>query len=270
MIRIVQLSDSHFGTTNAEKTTALVSVVKDLKPDLILLSGDITQRARVSEFIQARDLLESLAPTPIISTPGNHDISLLNFFERLFFPYRRYKNILRHPAEGKWKKDGVEVVCLNSTSRFRHTDGYLNALELTRLNSPADDTHFRMAVFHHPMDCAKPKDEENIVKNAQAIAEKLQATQIDLVVGGHVHDPFVTLSTRKYKGRAFVISVAGTCLSYRTRSGAPNSFSVYDISRDAFEAHRFDLKPTKDFQKVSTVRFVKNGDEWSSTSPSGL
>jgi 3',5'-cyclic AMP phosphodiesterase CpdA len=262
MIRIVHLSDSHFGTTSDEKLMAIETSIRELKPDLILLSGDITQRAKVREFNAAREFLDRFSGTPIISTPGNHDISLTNFFERLLYPYRRYSTILKHPPEARWRKGDVEVVCMNSTSRFRHKDGALNAIELSRLNERSDGVKFRVAVFHHPMDCARPSDQKNIIEGSERIAAKLQAEDIDLVVGGHIHDPLMTLSTHRYPGRAFVISVAGTCLSSRTRYGVPNSFSVYDIEGSQLGVHRYDFAGASAFQRVSSCQFRRHQSEW--------
>jgi 3',5'-cyclic AMP phosphodiesterase CpdA len=263
MIRILHLSDPHFGTTSQEKLDALRESVKSLQPDLILFSGDITQRARVSEFKSARKFLDQFPDIPKISTTGNHDISLTNMIERFFYPYRRYTTIMEFPKEGRWRKGDVEVICLNSTSRFRHKDGALNTIELLRLDPRTEGVRFRLAVFHHPMDCRRESDEKNIIKGAASIASKLQSTDVDLVVGGHVHDPFVTLSSRKYPGRPFVISVAGTCLSSRTRSGAPNSFSVYEIEGDALKAHRFDLGENHAFKKVASCQFTRHSGAWS-------
>ncbi len=261
MIKILHLSDPHFGTTSHEKLEALEASVRELRPDLILFSGDITQRARIREFRAAKEFLDRFPDIPKISTTGNHDISLTNMFERLFYPYRRYTNIMQFPKEGRWCKEDVEVICLNSTSRFRHKDGALNAIELLRLVPRQEGVRFRLAVFHHPMDTKRVQDEKNIIDGAPLIARKLQDNEIDLVAGGHVHDPFVTLSTRKYEGRPFIISVAGTCLSSRVRAGAPNSFSAYEIADGELKIDRHDLG-ADGFHVVSTSQYSHQSGEW--------
>lgn len=227
VLRIAHLSDSHFGTVLPEVRRALLSKLTEQKPDLVLLTGDITQRARSGQFRDAREFLKALAPIPAIAVPGNHDIPLFNLYARFFHPYRGFKTLFKDQLERDFVYDDVVVIGLNSTSRWRHVQGDFDLTRVRRRLEQAPRGRVRIVAFHHPVDCDKTVDEPNLLRNARATLELFSEQGVDLVVGGHIHDPHVGLSSGRYPElpRSFVVGVAGTCLSWRTRTGAPNSFT---------------------------------------------
>ena len=233
VVRIVHLSDPHFGTIPEGVTEGLRETLKGLKADLILISGDITQRARRKQFEAARAFMESLKPTPRFAVPGNHDIPLFNLFGRFTNPYRGYHAHFQDKRETDLLIGDVRVVGLNSTSRWRRVQG---ALKIPRIEEPLlqnwKTAQVRIVAVHHPLDCAKRVDDKNLLRGREAAFQLFERAEIDLVVSGHVHDPFTTLSNARYpeSKRAMILSVAGTCLSRRTRKGAPNSFQVIEVT----------------------------------------
>src|SRR6476661_987702 len=90
MSLLMQISDTHFGTEQGDVVEALVRLVREQAPDLVMLSGDITQRARRRQFAAARAFVDRLAPVPLVAIPGNHDIPLFNVALRLMAPYANY------------------------------------------------------------------------------------------------------------------------------------------------------------------------------------
>lgn len=234
-LKIVHVSDLHFGADVPAVIAAITKAIKDVGPDLILATGDITQRARAPQFIAARQFMDQFHPTPMISIPGNHDIPLFDIFTRLFNPYRGYLKFFKGSLQGMFHQNGVEVLTLNSTYFLRHVQGHLPIDRLeTALEQFQKTTRFRVVAFHHPMDCLKPIDEHNILRNGAEAIKLFSKYKVDLVVGGHIHDP-VTRSTRtRYPNidPAFLLSVAGTSTSYRVRRNAPNSFNVYEFKED--------------------------------------
>jgi 3',5'-cyclic AMP phosphodiesterase CpdA len=232
LLRIAHLSDSHFGTILPGVREGLRATLQEIKPDLILLTGDITQRARASQFIEAHEFVESLKPVPVICVPGNHDIPLFNIFGRLLDPYRGFRKYFKYRLEKDYIQGDVVVTGLNSASRWRHVQGdfKLDRVE-KRLREKHTEAKVHIAAFHHPVDCAKLQDEKNLLKNAAQTMSLFDRTGIDLIVGGHIHDPSVTLSKTRYPQteRSMVICVAGTCLSWRTRKNAPNSFNLIEV-----------------------------------------
>lgn len=232
ILRIAHLSDPHFGTIMPGVREGLLQTLSELKPDLILITGDITQRARRKQFRQAKEFTHQFAQGQVIAVPGNHDIPLFNIFERLFNPYRGFKKLFKDQLEKDFIRGDVLVTGLNSTNRFRHVQGDFDIPHLERrLTKDRQKTKVHIAAFHHPMDCAKPSDEKNLLKGRLATIKLFDEHCVDLVVGGHIHDPYVTLSKVRYPDtkRTMILTVAGTCLSWRTRPGAPNSFNFIEV-----------------------------------------
>lgn len=266
-VRVLHLSDPHFGTVKPEIKEALLIAIKELNPSLIVLSGDISQRARYKQFREARQFTKTLSEYPLIAIPGNHDIPLLNIFARLFYPYSGFRSVFKGSLEKHLAINGVHVLALNSTSRFRHVQGDLKIKVLkNKLADIPKDAVIKIVTFHHPMACPKNVDVKNLIKGREEVMKILEENKIDLVLGGHIHDPHVGLSTDHYKNvkRAAIFSVAGTCLSWRTRADAPNSFHVIDI--ETANTHqlvitRYDIqKNTFKFEPISSNKFIKNSE----------
>lgn len=266
-IRIAHVSDPHFGTTDENKKNALRERLLQLAPDWIVISGDITQRARRSQFTEAREFCRSLSPIEIIAVPGNHDIALFNAFERFISPYRGFERTLGFPIRDRRKRGPFEVIACNSTDRFRHIQGELGAEDLRRIGNYSDESAVRIAVFHQPLDCPKPQDEKNLLRDRDESVPRLQSSKVDLVLSGHIHDPLVISSASRYpEGHKFVISVAGTCLSSRTRSFAPNSFHFVEIEtgdETAMAITRYDLLK-EEFDVRAVSNFVRRAGSWES------
>jgi len=153
------------------------------------------------------------------------------------------------------------VMGLNSTSRWRHIQGKLdlNRVRDQLLNSWGD-AKTRVVMLHHPLSCRKPEDQgENLLRGIEQTQELFRQAKVDLVLSGHVHDPWVTTFGNS------VVSTAGTCLSWRTRKDAPNSYHCIDIDSDS---HRITVerRDVKDwvFQPVKGSRkiFAQEASGW--------
>ena len=132
MSLLLQISDTHFGTEQADVVEALVRLVKDEAPDLIILSGDITQRARRSQFAAARAFVDRLAPTPLIAIPGNHDIPLFNMPMRLLAPYAGYSRAFGDDLEPEFERAQLLVLGVNTTRPHNHADGEISSEQVQR------------------------------------------------------------------------------------------------------------------------------------------
>lgn len=267
-IKIIHISDPHFGTTSSEKIRSLTEAIYNLQPDMVLVSGDITQRARRQQFLQAREFYDQLSPFSVISVPGNHDIPLFNLFARFFDPYHGYRKILGAELHEQKRLRWLEVVALNSTHPSRHVNGALSLAEQSRLLGFSTESKFRIALLHHPLDCAEQADEKNLLLHAESIMHHLEGNKVDLVLTGHIHDPLVRLSHHRYPNslRPCILTVAGTCLSSRTRPGAPNSFHYLQasLSKDQdFDLHitRYDLSTKMRFEPIFESNYIRRGRE---------
>ena len=267
-LTIAHLSDPHFGTINEGVAEGLLRSLNKLSPSLVLFTGDITQRARRSQFTAAKQFTHCLQPTPVIAVPGNHDIPLFNLPTRLFNPYWGFKNLFKDQLEKDFTHGDVQVFGLNSTSRWRHVQGDFKISRIRkRFSGPRSDSVVRIAAFHHPMDCFRDVDEKNLLRGRDQTIQVLDQAQIDLVVGGHIHDPFVTLSTKRYPQikRPMILAVAGTCLSWRTRKNAPNSFNLIEVNTAGdprITIARHDMKADFSFIQVSQNQFRREDSGW--------
>lgn len=234
-LRVAHLSDPHFGTIFMGVEEGLRDILREVQPHLVLLTGDITQRARVDQFKAAKNFIDQIGCEVVIAVPGNHDIPLGNIFGRIFHPYKGYENILKQKLEQTIVLKDICITCLNSTSRWRHVQGELKNSYLEKhFQDNNSESKVRIVAFHHPMDCAEHIDDKNLLKQSNNAITHFERHKIDMVLGGHIHDPYINLSDARFPQiqRRIIFSVAGTCLSSRTRAGAPNSFNLIEINTD--------------------------------------
>ncbi|MEN5160670.1 metallophosphoesterase family protein [Achromobacter spanius] len=227
MTRILHLSDTHFGTERKAVVEAVLDLARQLSPDLVVLSGDITQRARRSQFAAARRFIERLA-LPVLAVPGNHDIPLFNVFLRALNPYGNYKRALGPILEPVFENDGVLAIGVNTTRPKRHKDGEISDAQIGRVAQrlrQARPGQLRIVVAHHPVRAKVESDLSNLlIGREQALAAWAQAG-VDLVLGGHIHLPYVLPLTAPTGSAGWIVQ-AGTTCSHRVRGSVPNSLGV--------------------------------------------
>lgn len=225
---LMHVSDTHFGVERPPVCAALHRLAQAQKPDVLLLSGDITQRARPDQFAAARTFLDSLGIPARVILPGNHDIALLNLPERLFAPYRRYRRAFGAAHDAVFDADGVRIVSVDSTRAYRHIDGELSADQIAMVSKALDGAPpdaLRIVMLHHPVAVTRLDDQHNRVHGHAVALRRWRADGADLILGGHIHLPFV----RRLGGdglRAAWTVQAGTAVSQRTRPEADNSINL--------------------------------------------
>ena len=132
MTLLLQISDPHFGTERPGVVEALLQLAAREQPELVVLSGDITQRARRSQFTAARAFIDRLGAIPALVIPGNHDIPLFNLFARVLHPYANHRRVFGADLEPVFESRELLVIGLNTTRRARHTDGEVPAEQIER------------------------------------------------------------------------------------------------------------------------------------------
>lgn len=165
MTRILHLSDLHFGTENPAVTEALLRLGEELQPSLYLLSGDITQRARRSQFAAARAFVERLQ-VPVLAVPGNHDLPLFNLPARLLNPYGNYRRAFGSQLEPVLETDQLLVACVNTTRAARHKNGEVSAVQIRRVEQQlrqARSAQLRIVMMHHPVRAVEETDVDNLL-----------------------------------------------------------------------------------------------------------
>jgi 3',5'-cyclic AMP phosphodiesterase CpdA len=238
MTVLLQVSDPHFGTERAPVMTALRQLVQQQQPDLLLLSGDITQRATRAQFAAARAFIDSLQVPHMLAIPGNHDIPLINLAARLCRPYARYRASFGTALEGEYENADVLVLTLNTTRRYRHIDGELSAKQIERVAArlrQATANCWRIVVTHQPLAVPHAQDAKDLLHGHEKALQCWSDAGADVVMGGHIHLPYVLAmhqSIPALPGPLWVVQ-AGTALSSRVRVGAPNSVNLLRIATPA-------------------------------------
>jgi 3',5'-cyclic AMP phosphodiesterase CpdA len=230
---LLHLSDTHFGTEQAPVVEALAALTHQLKPDLLVLTGDITQRARPGQFQAARSFMDRLA-APRLAIAGNHDIPLFNLWARLWRPYAHHAAAFGHDLEPVFRSADLLVVGVNTTRPWRHKHGQVSAAQVDRvvaLLERADAAQLRVVAVHQPAAVIRPEDRVNRLRGSAAALQRWSAAGADLVLGGHIHLPYVVAPPGL--ARAVWVVQAGTAVSNRLREAAPNSINVVRWGVDA-------------------------------------
>ncbi|MES2918634.1 MAG: metallophosphoesterase [Pseudomonadota bacterium] len=234
---LLHISDTHFGTEQPEVVEALLRLAAREPVDVVLWSGDITQRATAAEFAAARDFGERLRAPALRVIPGNHDIPLFDLLARATRPYAQFSRAFGPELEPEYAGPDVLVVMLNTTRTWRHRDGEVSAAQLQRSAArlaSAGPGQLRVVVVHQPVGVLVPSDRHNLMHGHEAAVQAWQAAGADLVLGGHIHLPYVMALGR---GDGLWAVQAGTAVSRRRRSGLPNSVNLIRYQAAEHDRH---------------------------------
>jgi 3',5'-cyclic AMP phosphodiesterase CpdA len=251
MRTVLHLSDIHFGRFEERLRLPLLAAAAELKPDLVVVSGDLTQRARAAQFQEAREFLDQL-PKPLIVVPGNHDVPVY----RPLSDYRRYITDDLHPSFGD---DEIAALGINTARGWIWKNGRVNLRQLERIRG-----HFRnvprgvakILVTHHPFDLPAHYGRRELVVRASRAMRTVAECGIDLLLAGHFH---VAHAGQTSGGRAAIFVAAGT-LSGRLR-GEANSFNTIRIVWPEIEIDHY-CWGSAGFSRRETQRFVLRDGGW--------
>lgn len=256
MTGLLHVSDPHFGTERPPVVEALVRWVGEHRPDVLVLSGDITQRARRRQFRAARAFVDRLGIGARVVIPGNHDVPLFALWSRLVRPYQHHLAAFGPELEPELETPELLVVTVNTTRWYRHVDGEVSSEQVERVAARlarAGPAQLRVVVTHQPIAVNRRQDEHNLLHGREPAARRWSAAGADLVLGGHIHLPYVAALHEQMPDlpRPLWAIQAGTALSRRIRHQADNSINWirYDaaepVPRHAF-VERWDYVPAAD------------------------
>ncbi|MEW6293267.1 MAG: metallophosphoesterase [Pseudomonadota bacterium] len=223
---LLQISDTHFGTEQPLVVEAVVALAAQQRPDIVVLSGDITQRARPAQFRAAKAFVDRLG-APVLAVPGNHDIALFDLWARLTRPYARYTRVFGANLEPVFSSPDLLVIGVNTTRAWRHKHGEVSTAQIDRvatLLTAASPQQLRVVVVHQPAAVPQAEERYNLLRGHHAALQVWSAAGADLVLGGHIHLPYA-LALDGLARRLWVLQ-AGTAVSSRTRPEAPNSVNI--------------------------------------------
>lgn len=262
MVTVLHLSDPHFGTEREAVLQALLRHVQQDRPEVLILSGDITQRARRRQFRQARLFVDSLGIASCLAIPGNHDIPLFNLAARVLHPYANYCREFGADLEPELETDTLLVLTVNTTRPHRHKDGEVSLRQIERVTQrlrAARTEQLRIVVTHQPVAVLRQPDAINLLHGHEEAAQRWTEAGADLLLGGHIHFPYILDLREQHPAlsRHCRVLQAGTALSSRVRAEADNSFNVirhnviHQKGRQVVHVERWDyVEHLRQFQRV--------------------
>ena len=266
MRTIVHLSDLHFGRVDAPLLEPLIGSISGIKPDLVAVSGDLTQRARSHQFLEARAFLDRL-PQPQIVVPGNHDIPLHNLYARFVGRLAKYRRYITDDLQPVYADKEMIVIGVNTARSLTFKGGRINQLQVAELRAKlcaGGDSAIKAVVTHHPFDLPESHDERDLVGRAQMAMATLADCGADLFLAGHLHISHTGNTAKRYNiaGHSALVVQAGTATSTRGR-GEANSFNVLRIDGARISVERFMWQPAIESFAVATAeKFERTGDGW--------
>lgn len=279
MLTVIHGSDLHFGRPHdSAAASAFRESILRLAPDLLVVSGDFTQRAKVAEFQEARAWLDALPPhLPRVVTPGNHDVPLYRVAERLAAPFRNYREWIHPELDSVTRIPGATVVSLNSAAPRRAiVNGRLDPpqIEFARRAFAGAGNDARIVVVHHHLAPAPDYERDTPLPGAPRILEAFEAMGVDLVMSGHLHRAYIGNSLDVYQGvdreRGVVVVQSGTTTSRRgrARERAKQSFNLVRVAGDRMEVvHYMLFEGAGGFAPFSAHVFPRHPRHWFDIDP---
>ena len=266
MRTLVHLSDLHFGRVDEQLIAPLISAVTEINPDLVAVSGDLTQRARSQQFREARVFLDAL-PQPQIVVPGNHDVPLHNVVRRFLRPLGKYQRYITDDLQPAYVDDEIVVVGVNTARSLTIKGGRISEDQLAhiRLKLCESGEHLvKTVVTHHPFDLPEGYSDRHLVGRAQMAMTGLADCGADLFLAGHLHVSHTGHTAKRYNisGHSALVVQAGTASSTRGR-GEANSFNVIRINRPDITVQRLTWQAARSsFAVSSEEKFRHTSKGW--------
>lgn len=263
MRRIAHLSDLHFGTETPRVLDELVRSVAAFEPHLVVVTGDLTQRARTPEFVGAKRFLERL-PSPQLVIPGNHDIApLYQPLRRIFSPYERYHHHITHDLDAAFYDDEVLVLGLSSVQPLRWKEGSVKPRQLEWISEYCErfPHQLRLLAAHHPLVEAATQRRTRRVSRHSALMAVLDSADIAICMSGHLHRSFSGLAVTPLDEAGSVLTVhASTATSTRLR-GHDNAYNQLTLDGSALrvDAVAFD---GRSFQRIACSAYERQAGVW--------
>ena len=244
MSTIAHLSDVHFGRHDPEVVAGVEAFLFERRPDLVVISGDFTQRARVEQYRLASEWLERLETGGLVTlaVPGNHDVPLYDVLRRFMRPLHRYKRYIDDDLCPFVESDDVAVLGINTARSLTIKDGSVSREQIAMIRDRFRDIaepKTRILVTHHPLFAMPIGEEGELSKVVKRDTDALQAVSdagVDILLAGHFHRTFAQSARDMVDtaGAALVIQ-AGTATSTRLRGDELQSFNMIEISHQRVE-----------------------------------
>jgi 3',5'-cyclic AMP phosphodiesterase CpdA len=235
-------------------------------PDLVVVSGDLTQRARPEEFQEAREFLDWL-PKPQIVVPGNHDVPLYNVYGRFVQQFDRYRRYISEDLQPMYLDEEISVLGVNTARALTWKGGRINDRQIAHLHARLCSMPvnvIKVVVTHHPFDLPESFSDANLVGRARMAMRRLADCGADLLLAGHFHVSHIGSTAGRYRisGHSAVVVQAGTATSSRGR-GEYNSFNKIITEPERLIVERWSWVPvTESFNRCGIDEYRRTQEGW--------
>ena len=261
---IAHISDIHFGREEPAVIEGLLTSLQRLNPDLVVISGDLTQRATDEEYRKGADFLQRLA-WPHIIIPGNHDLSATHLIERFTSPWDKWQQYIQPETEPVLHAKGYSLIGVNTARAagwyFDWSRGQINQTQVKRVQDtlqvvPAQN--LRIVIAHHPFWLPEQAEYRDVVSGRDKAIAGFKQANVDMILSGHIHMAYTHIL------QGIIVSHAGTTFSNRLLEGHPNSFNVIRGNRKQLTIEFMEWNGQQ-FQLVEQQTFTKTGVGWQSS-----
>jgi 3',5'-cyclic AMP phosphodiesterase CpdA len=272
MLKLLHISDLHFGPPYTPAVgEALLAIAPLLRPDVIVASGDFTQRAKAHQFAAARKFLDALPAVPLVTVPGNHDVPLYRVIERIFRPYAHYRRYINESLDYVLRHEQAVFVALNTTAPWTAiTNGRITRRQLDFCRAAFRDAPpgaARIVVAHHHFAPAPDYDDEHdVMRRAKTALDCFNELDVEMVLGGHLHRAYIGNSLDVYpshnRASGIIIVQSGTSTSGRgrAREREKNSLNLIELdSKSARITHYMFFRELGGFAPLSRHEFPRRG-----------
>jgi 3',5'-cyclic AMP phosphodiesterase CpdA len=264
---LAHVSDLHFGTESPDVVEGLLEDLASVEPTLVVVSGDLTQRARRKEFVAARQFLDRI-PFSRLVVPGNHDIPLFDLVTRFARPLARFRHYIGEDVDPFIETDAVAVLGLNTARSTTWKDGRISLAQIEDLRrrlGPVPEHVSKVLVTHHPFLPPPGDASPPLVGRAKEALQAAEACGVGLLLAGHLHRGYTGDIRTHHVGirRAMLVAQAGTAVSHRVR-GEANSYNVIRLSAERLG---FSLRAWngRAFHETCFVEYERHDSDWRPT-----
>ncbi len=233
VLTVLHTSDYQVGRPYLPRAAdAMIELAETVAPDVVVASGDLTQRAKRREFEGARTLLGRFGDVPVVVTPGNHDVPVYRALERVASPYGNWRRFSgSSELDSVTRVEGATFVALSSAAPYRAVvGGRLRARQMAFAHeafrqAPVGD--HRIVVVHHHFVPVDGGGAGRPLPDASTLLRAFEEMGVSAILGGHVHQIHLHSSSR-LTGRPDSVPVlcTGTATSRRGRGSEAGSNSV--------------------------------------------
>ena len=264
MRTIAHLSDLHFGRHDETAAERLLADISEAQPDITVVTGDLTQRARQGQFAAARAFLEKL-PRPVVVIPGNHDVPLYDIVERFLGRLARYRRYICSELQPFFADDEIALLGLNTARSATFAGGRVSRKQAAAIKAVFSEVpagRLRVLAIHHPLATAPTAGNSAPVGWAAMALEAITEAGVRLVLSGHHHRALSgDLAGSDLVAKSAILFVhAGTAISTRLR-GEPNSYNLLRVAPTTVTC-MVRAFTGSDFSNTKTAHYTLLGGRW--------